>query len=251
MKTELELFNLCNQDSIYTQIGDGVDYAFIEDPREATLYIFFEPSDGIEDWRNNFAFARKPYKDMEIPYKVHGGFLKCWKTVEDIVIKKILEEDPMEAGSYRWRKVVIVGYSHGGALAALCHECVWFHRGDLRNGRILGYGFEAPRIFGGWRIPPALKERWEGFTVYRNKNDIVTHLPPILFGFRHVGNLKQLGAHSECGPISAHSRTWVRVGLGIKYDDVKAALKKELQGNKKKKLEKRMKKLACEKNQEE
>ena len=42
---KLELFKMCNQDEIYTQIGDGVDYAFIEDPGTATLHIFFEPSD--------------------------------------------------------------------------------------------------------------------------------------------------------------------------------------------------------------
>ena len=79
IKTELELFNICNKKSIYTTVGDEVDYAFLEDGR--TLYIFFEPSQDDEDWRANFAYWRKPYKDMEISYRVHGGFLKCWKMV--------------------------------------------------------------------------------------------------------------------------------------------------------------------------
>jgi hypothetical protein len=174
---------------------------------------------------------------MEIPYRVHGGFLKCWKTVEKIIIHKILEEDPMEVGSYRWRHIVIVGYSHGGALAALCHECVWFHRGDLRQGdHILGYGFEAPRVYAGWRIPKQLRERWCTFTVYRNKNDLVTHMPPLCFFFRHVGAVKKIGKTSKCGLIGAHYRTWVRVGLGEEIPDIKAELKREKAWSRQKKL---------------
>ena len=103
-----------------------------------------------------------------------------------------MEKD--EEGNYKWARIVVVGYSHGGALAALCHECVWYNREDLREGdALLGFGFEAPRIYAGWRMPKALKERWKNFTVYRNKNDIVTHLPPVLFGFRHVGKMKKIG----------------------------------------------------------
>lgn len=233
---KLELFKMCNQDEIYTQIGDGVDYAFVEDPGTATLYIFFEPSDGLDDWRNNFSYWRRPYKDMEVSYRVHGGFLKCWKTVEKIVIAKILEEDPMEVGSYRWRKVVVVGYSHGGALAALCHECVWFHRGDLRErDGLIGYGFEAPRVYAGLWIKKELKARWKNFTVVRNKNDLVTHMPPLCFFFRHVGALEKIGKRSKCGPIAAHYRTWVRVGLGEKIDDIEAELAKEKAWSKAKK----------------
>lgn len=153
--------------------------------------------------------------------------MKCWKMVQDIVIDKVMEKD--EEGNYKWTRIVVVGYSHGGALAALCHECVWYNREDLREGdALMGYGFEAPRVYAGWRMPKALKERWKNFTVYRNKNDIVTHLPPVLFGFRHVGKMKVIGADSACGPILAHTRTWVRVGLGAQIDDIEAALKEEL-----------------------
>ena len=53
---------------------------------------------------------------MEVSYRVHRGFLAAWKEVEDIIIAKI--KDP------KWTKIVTVGYSHGGALAGFCHECV-------------------------------------------------------------------------------------------------------------------------------
>lgn len=236
------LFKVCNIDEIYTQVGDGVDYGFIEDRIGHVLYIFFEPSDGLDDWRNNFSYWRKPYKDMEMPYRVHGGFLKCWKTIDKVVIDKVMER--RGTGAYMWDKVIVVGYSHGGALAALCHEAVWFHREDLRNkcGALQGYGFEAPRIYAGWKMNRELAKRWAAFTVYRNKNDVVTHLPPIVMGFRHVGNIKWMGRHNKCGPIDAHRRAWVRKGLGEDID-----VEKELEIENALTAEKKARKRACKK----
>ena len=100
-------------------------------------------------------------------------------------------------------RVSIVGYSHGGALAMLCHEYVWFHRPDLRD-RITGYGFGAPRVYWGFWIPTALRERWRDFTVVRNRGDIVTHLPPEMGGYRHVGRLWEIGKRGVYGGIAAH-----------------------------------------------
>ena len=205
------LFRVCNINGIYEKKGDGVDYGFIEGANGA-LYIFFEPSDGKEDWRNNFAYWRRPYKEMDIGYRVHGGFLRCWKTVDDIVIAKVTEIGA--DGHYKWKSIYVVGYSHGGALAALCHECIWYHRPDLRAEGLEGYGFEAPRIFAGFFMKKELKERWAHFTVYRNNMDIVTHLPPLVFGFRHVGKMVKIKTSPKVGLIDSHRRTYVRTGLG-------------------------------------
>ena len=125
----VDLFVNCAYKVKYEECGEKVNYAFVEDGR--TLYIYFQPSRGEVDWRHNFAFWKKPYKDMEISYRVHGGFLKCWKYVEDIIIAKITEKEVDD--TFKWTRIVTVGYSHGAALAAFCHECVWFHRADLRG----------------------------------------------------------------------------------------------------------------------
>ena len=68
MKSLTELFYNVNRNVPYITVGDGVDYCFIQEDR--TLYIYFEPSDGQIDWKHNFMFAKKPYKDMKISYKV-------------------------------------------------------------------------------------------------------------------------------------------------------------------------------------
>ena len=127
---------------------------------------------------------------MAIPYRVHRGFLNAWKEVKDIIIQKVTAK--RNDGSFKWRTVTIVGYSHGAALAGLCHECVWFWRPDLRKNGLLGYGFESPRFYAGFKVRKELVKRWSTFTVIRNNNDIVTHCPPAFLHFTHVGKMKQV-----------------------------------------------------------
>lgn len=183
-----ELFSNCAWGVEYKQIGDSVNYAFVEDIKTSTLYIYFQGSNSITDWVRNFLFPAKPYKDMDITYRVHRGFLSAWKTIEDLIISKIKEEaTPLLC--YKWKHIVVVGYSHGAALAGLCHECVWFHRPDLRREGLEGYGFESPRFYAGWHVKECLKQRWEHFKVIRTNNDLVTHCPPVLFRFCHVGKM--------------------------------------------------------------
>ena len=172
----------------YTTVGDGVDYAFKE--KDDVLYILFQGSSQKVDWIQNFNFPRKPYSDMEVSYKVHRGFLKCWKQVEDIIIEKIKTVD--SNGSYKYNKIIVSGYSHGGALAQFCHECVWYHRPDIRNN-CWSYGFEAPRIYAGYKVKKELRERWSHFVLVRNHKDVVTHVPPKILGFCDLGTVMHIG----------------------------------------------------------
>lgn len=200
----LELFRECNKDEVFLEYSEKVNVGFQE--YDETLLILFEPSDGRVDWRNNFTFFRKPYKDMDVKYHVHGGFLKCWKIVKEDVRLKIKDS--------KWRNIVIVGYSHGGALALLAHECAWFERPDLRDGRIITIAFEAPRIYGGWRVKEELKERWDGAYVIRNHKDIVTHMPPRALGFSDVGELVRIKSKKKkVNCVSAHAPKWVQKAL--------------------------------------
>ena len=216
MLTLIELFNICNNRRDYIKVAPEnkkyeVDYKFLEDAPERTLYIFFEPSDGDVDWKVNFAYWRKPYHDMEIKYCVHGGFLSSWQLIKDAVRAKVLEIE--ENGAYYWKKVIVAGYSHGGALAALCHECVWYERSDLHEDGLVGISFDGPRVFAGLWIPKKLKERWHNFYVFRNHNDIVTHLPPVIFFFRHVGNKVKMKEGEDPGLVGAHYPDKIRQGV--------------------------------------
>ncbi len=188
----------------YIQVENDGNY-FLKKQGD-TLYIFLESSNGKVDWKNNLDFLpislcgkrfdmpTKPYKDMEICWFAHRGLLRVWKSIEKHIAPDILDS--------RYRKIITVGYSHGAALAVLCHEFTWFHRPDLRDN-IAGYGFGCPRVF--WGIKKRdLSRRWEKFTVIRNINDIVTRVPPIWLGFSHVGKMLTIGEKGKYSNIDAH-----------------------------------------------
>ena len=158
------------------------------------LCLWFEHSNGKQDWLHNLYFAASPYREMDPPWECHSGFLRVWRSIKPLVEPMIL--DPS------LQAVQIVGYSHGAALAVLCHEYVWYRRRDLR-ARMLGVGFGCPRVLFGC-VPPEVALRWEQFYVVRNLDDLVTHLPPRALGFCHVGNLVELGEWGKYSAIDAH-----------------------------------------------
>ncbi len=177
----------------YIQVENSVNYA--TERAGSTLYIYFESSRGGEDWKNNLSFPAKAYRRMgQTVWFAHRGFLKAWRTVEPYLSKEILNPSV--------KKIVITGYSHGAALAVLCHEYVWYHRPELRQ-RLEGYGFGCPRVLWGIRSDEVLT-RWERFCVIRNMDDLVTHVPPAIFGFFHVGEVLEIGKRGTYSRIDAH-----------------------------------------------
>lgn len=185
----LTLFDRCLS-APYIHAGEGADY--YTERVGSTLYIYLESSNGEEDWKNNLDFPTRAYcRGKECPFRAHRGFLRVWEALIPALAPLIADESV--------RKLVTVGFSHGAALAVLCHEYVWVHRPDLRTMQE-GYGFGCPRVLWG-RYPT---ERWERFTVIRNIDDLVTHLPPAILGFRHVGKMIEIGARGRYSRIDAH-----------------------------------------------
>lgn len=179
MRTNLlAKFNACTA-AKYTHIENDASYAVKRKGEKLTL--FFEKSNGLVDWWNNFDFPAKPYREMKNLWFCHRGFLKVWKSIEPYIESDIL--DPSV------KKIDIIGYSHGGAIAQLCYEYVKYNRPDVY---VTGVGFGSPRVLWGFVQKP-VKERFEGFLLVRNGNDIVTHLPPQFLGFRDVGIILKFG----------------------------------------------------------
>lgn len=178
----------------YIHVDNDGDYAFEESKDEKTLYLLFQWTRTAYDWISNFDFVAKPYKDMEITWRCHRGFLRVWKSIEPH-IKELVKNE-------KYKTIKIAGFSHGAAIATLAHEYVWFNRPDLRSKEnpdgITGYGFGCPRCYFGsilpWKkMPQELAQRWARFYPIRNLTDLVTHVPPRIFGFRHVAPVVQLG----------------------------------------------------------
>ena len=193
MDLAIALENCLKLHKNYIHVENGGD--FYTERNGDTLKIFFEWSDGVEDWKSNLNFLAipwKPYKGMKRIWFCHRGFLKVWKAIEAYIAKYI--NDPTI------KKIEIVGYSHGAAIALLCYEYCVFNRPDID---VEGAGFGCPRVFWGY-IPKSVKERFNNFKVVWNGDDIVCHVPPVIFGFRHVGEIVKIG---QTNPVKDHFGT--------------------------------------------
>lgn len=195
MNDLITLFKKCLGAS-YTHTAAGGDYAIELDGD--TIYLLFEWSDGKEDWKNNFNYPAKPYKRMNDVWYCHRGFLKVWKAMRteiESTVERLLVLSP------EVKNIVCVGYSHGAALAVLATEDMEYIYG--KSYEVSGYGFGAPRVLWGI-VPKAVKDRLRCFTSVCNIPDIVTHVPPVLFGFRNAGTLAKIGKPGKYGPFKAH-----------------------------------------------
>jgi triacylglycerol lipase len=177
----------------YTDIEN--DGSFASYRIDNTRYIYFQHSNGKADWKNNFDFPSKVYHDNDIPWRCHRGFLKVWKSLEPY-IENLLDSTDI-------KKIVVVGYSHGAALCALCYEYIWYSYPNLRN-YLYGFAFGSPRIFYGKRNYDILNARFDKFINVINADDIVTKLPPKIFGYSHTGKILYIGEDKNFFSIKAH-----------------------------------------------
>lgn len=169
MKNLKKLFSNCAYDIKYETAGHDVNYAFIQE--DNTLYIYFQGSSSWLDWVRNFLFTKKVYKE----FRVHRGFYDAYEEVRNIILDKVYNIYNQEL------QIIIVGYSHGGALCTLCLEDLVYHFPLLD---IKGYAFESPRSV---KAPKKIRDRWKNLTLIRNGCDIVTHCPPKFLGYNDLG----------------------------------------------------------------
>lgn len=174
----------------YIHTDNDGDY-FIEVCGDA-IFIYFEESDSWADWISNFDFLATTYKNAEEPWKCHSGFFRVWKTmkstiektVEDILVARNTLNNIDSDHNERISKIVCVGYSHGAALCGLCVEDMVYLFKDKYDINVIGYGFGCPK-FTHSKLPKSVEERFKSFYPIRNGNDLVTYVPPTLFGYSH------------------------------------------------------------------
>lgn len=137
---------------------------------DGVLYIAFQGSVSRLDWLQNFSFWKKPYKRMWKIWFAHAGFVKKWRAVENDILEKVKDVD----------KIIVTGFSQGGAVAQLCHESIRFHYPDIDCSCV---AFGAPRVFsviGLWDI----RKRLDGIQLIERHHDIVCKVPPVWMLYR-------------------------------------------------------------------
>lgn len=188
-----DLFERC-YNAEYTHTAEDGDYCVEPDGR--TIYILFQWSNSHMDWVSNLNFPAKAYKRGDDKWRAHRGFLRVWRAMRDDIEQRVTAL----VNSFPFERVVCVGYSHGAALALLATEDMEYLLGD--KVKVFGIGFGCPRVLWG-QVPKNVKERLRNFYAVRNRPDIVTHVPPALFGFRHL-NIIEIGDRHKYSPIDAH-----------------------------------------------
>lgn len=189
-----ELFIRCLSAKYIHTVEDG-DYAVELDGD--TLYLLFQWSDSYMDWVSNLNFSARAYKNGADKWRVHRGFLRVWKAMRDDIERAVTDtlNEHVEIS-----EIVCVGYSHGAAVALLATEDMQYLFGE--SIKVLGFGFGAPRVVWG-RLPQAVAERISHFKAICHKQDVVSHMPPVIFGFRHP-NILRLKTQKRLNCVDAH-----------------------------------------------
>lgn len=168
------------QFGLFKNVGEDVSYSVVVTENE--IILVFQGSYEKADWHNNFRFWVKPYKKMPKLWLCHAGFLRAWKSGKDSITKEIIGL----IADHPAKRLVITGYSHGAALATLAHE--WFvFNGYYPRTHVFG----CPRVL--WIPSKAIRSRFNALSSYGTRGDIVTHVPPACFGYRHVRKIIRIG----------------------------------------------------------
>ncbi len=136
--------------------------------------------------------------------RVHRGFKKevddLWPAIE----KKIIHSE---------KKLWFCGHSLGGAMATICAgRCMLSH---IKSNPIGLFTYGSPRV----GTKKYVNHCVVNHTRWINNNDIVTRVPPMWMGYRHVGEEKYLNAYGKIRKMSGFQRVKDRIrgffiGLG-------------------------------------
>jgi len=185
--TNVEMYALACTSAKAKTAGKNTQYEITE--TDDTVYLAIQGSCDLDDWKFNFSFWlrpsmavwKKPYRYMRTLWFAHWGFVTAWKLAREQIMAEL---EPVIRGS--GKRLVILGYSHGAALAVVAHEDFKFNGYEPKT-----HAFGCPRVL--WMPSKKIRERFEGVTLYQSRGDLVTHVPFVIMGFRHVGKVLKFG----------------------------------------------------------
>jgi triacylglycerol lipase len=206
---EKEGFKL-ESDSFYFTDEETDTQGFVAGDRNKIIVAFRGTEQKIDDIITNARISKKTWTEENPIGEVHSGFYDALKSVWDDIEKEI--------GNLRNnnQSVWLTGHSLGGALAALAAATLKFQGAETGFDGL--YTFGQPRI--GNRefssvFNQSLKSRY--FRIVNN-NDVVTRIPPQIFGYSHAGTLKYFDADGKLhgdGDLSWWAKFWDRLEGGL------------------------------------
>jgi predicted lipase len=154
---------------------DVTGYVAIDRTRGLTI-LSFRGTHSARNWLANID-ARKISIDLCPGCRAHQGFWKSWSEARTGVMAALTSA----AQSNPTFKVVVVGHSLGGAIAA-------FAATEIRNGGVNAdlYTYGAPRIAGSSLSDYITNQNRGGNFRVTHADDMVPRLPPMFLGFEHI-----------------------------------------------------------------
>lgn len=167
----------------YTKSGDSVDWAVKVYPEEKLVRLLFEESTEDRDWKNNFDFPIKPYKQQENTLWFARGWGNAYKSCNDEIMAKLIEtfSDKLKAEGY---SVEVCGWSYGGAMSLLAAEDFNYRTG-IKPGVVT---FGAPKPLWGKKTQKYVASCLAYCFQYAHVNDFVTVCIP-LPGYKMVNKV--------------------------------------------------------------
>lgn len=175
IKYSVALFNDIKSRT-YVKAGDDVDYDIDLNHEEKMITLYFEETTTKRDWRNNFRFGAKVYKNQQSCIRAHRGYANAYKTVND----RIMNEMKLAMERFPDYHITITGWSYGGAMAVLAAEDFFFR---FKKVPFL-MTFGAPKVIFG-RKAAAYINSVTTCVQFKQWNDLVTYLPPFP-GYCHI-----------------------------------------------------------------
>jgi len=171
-----------NLSSTNVEFIDAEDTEVFIAENDSEMYIVFRGSKGFRDWIANMKIPKS-----KTGYgKVHSGFMKAFKVVEEKIFAA------MTRARENNQKLYLAGHSLGGALAAIAAADSNSNIGSTPIEAIYTYGM--PKTSNRTAANYINSNFGSRFFRFVNDRDIVTRIPP---GSRHVGRLIHFDKHGE------------------------------------------------------
>ncbi|MCQ2088178.1 MAG: lipase family protein [Bacilli bacterium] len=159
--------------SDYKTAGIDVQYQIEIRPDERKVILIFSESNSNQDWKTNFNFPAKLYKNQKGDFLVHGGYVNAWKSCNDEIMNSFIESCK-QLPEYT---PLITGWSFGGAMSQLAAEDFYFRSG--KKADVITFG--SPKILYFKKSQKHFRASCNDIKQYTRINDFVTWNIPFPF----------------------------------------------------------------------
>lgn len=186
-----ELFNFLYHYEHFKTVGEHLDYDVYVDENDKKVRLMFQHTNGNLDWKTNFTFPKKPYRNQKNHMYVHGGWIKQYKSANDLIMNEYIEV----VKKYPDYKCEINGFSMGAALAQIAAEDFYFRTGIKPS--VVAFG--CPKPFFGKKTRKYVESciDIENSYLINDCNDIVSKVVPFI-GWKHMKDETKVALEKKC-----------------------------------------------------